>query len=139
MDNDIILVINSGSSTIKFSNYHCKDTLDLIHEGEIEVLNDHQLALVTLFNHLEQSLKSFNLKAVGHRVVHGGRDFFAPVKVTEQVFEQLSQLIPLAPFHQKNNLIAIEMLTNDLLIGHGSRGHRHGCYRSHYFNQSRQP
>ncbi len=110
MKNEIILIINSGSSSIKYSTYHCQSSLEVIHQGEIEVTGDPALALEKLLNNLEHSIESFSLKAVGHRVVHGGRDFFTPVKVTETVFKQLSKLIPLAPYHQKDNLLAIEII-----------------------------
>jgi acetate kinase len=48
-----------------------------------------------------------NIKAVGHRVVHGGRDFSKPVLVTDEVLAQLTELEPLAPSHQPHNLGAI--------------------------------
>ena len=47
------------------------------------------------------------LRAVGHRVVHGGADYAQPVLVDDTVFAALEQLIPLAPLHQPHNLAAI--------------------------------
>ncbi len=49
------------------------------------------------------------ISAFGHRVVHGGETFTAPVLVTDEVMEELEQLIPLAPLHQPYNLKLIEV------------------------------
>ena len=46
-------------------------------------------------------------RAIGHRVVHGGPDFDAPILVDEAVLERLERLVPLAPLHQPNNLAPI--------------------------------
>lgn len=48
--------------------------------------------------------------AIGHRVVHGGPDYSAPVAVDANVLRRLEQLTPLAPLHQPNNLGPIRML-----------------------------
>jgi acetate kinase len=45
--------------------------------------------------------------AVGHRIVHGGADFTAPVLITEQVLDKLDRLVPLVPLHQPHNLAAV--------------------------------
>jgi acetate kinase len=50
------------------------------------------------------------LGAVGHRVVHGGMDFAAPVRVDGEVVTRLEKLIPLAPLHQPHNLAPIRAL-----------------------------
>lgn len=50
------------------------------------------------------------LKAVGHRVVHGGTGFHAPVRVTPEILTQLQALVPLAPLHQPHNLAPVRTL-----------------------------
>jgi acetate kinase len=52
----------------------------------------------------------YQLAAVGHRVVHGGVDYAAPVRIDRDVVAQLEQLIPLAPLHQPHNLTPIRIL-----------------------------
>src|ERR1700744_4328431 len=51
-----------------------------------------------------------NMRAIGHRVAHGGRDFAAPVVVTDQNLAALEALTPLAPLHQPHNLEVIREL-----------------------------
>src|SRR4029453_19319714 len=48
--------------------------------------------------------------AVGHRVVHGGAEFVAPVRITAEVIAQLEALVPLAPLHQPANLLPVKAL-----------------------------
>jgi acetate kinase len=55
-------------------------------------------------------VKPDTLVAVGHRVVHGGRDFIAPVRLTAQIVQQLDALTPLAPLHQPHSLAPIRTL-----------------------------
>ena len=50
------------------------------------------------------------LKAVGHRVVHGGTYFSHPTLVTDEVMKKIASLIPLAPLHQPHNLEAIKII-----------------------------
>ena len=50
------------------------------------------------------------LVAVGHRVVHGGRDFTAPIRLTAEIVQQLDALTPLAPLHQPHSLAPIRTL-----------------------------
>ena len=130
---DVILVINSGSSSIKISIFACQKTLSLLYHGEIEHIS--ALPCLTLFNAsheqiIKQTLSSqgteaglrafFNwfehqtepmtLKAVGHRIVHGGKYFTEPTIVTDKAMEKMASLIPLAPYHQPENLEAIQII-----------------------------
>ncbi len=52
--------------------------------------------------------------AVGHRIVHGGDEFVAPVLVTPEVVRQLRALTDLAPLHQPKSLAALEVVTRVL-------------------------
>ncbi|OUD11740.1 acetate/propionate family kinase [Thioflexithrix psekupsensis] len=128
---DAILVINAGSSSVKFSLFSSE--LDLVYRGAItgigteaqfsvknaqgETLTvnplgdaDHQRSFSVLLDWLAQQEDDLDVVAVGHRVVHGGVTFKAPVLVDDAVFAQLSALIPLAPLHQPHNLSPIRVL-----------------------------
>ncbi len=74
---------------------------------------DHHHAFESIFTMLSESgvLSSINeLDAVGHRVVHGGSVFNAPVVIDTEVIDTIRTLIPLAPLHNPANLEGIEIL-----------------------------
>ncbi len=129
----VILVINSGSSSIKFSLFACQQKLNLLYHGEIEALfespcltilnathaqifkkkiasHGHESGLRTFFDWFEQQSVSMTLIAVGHRVVHGGMYFFHPTLVTDEAMSVMSSLNSLAPLHQPHNLEAIKII-----------------------------
>lgn len=127
----LVLVINSGSSSIKFCFYRSENkTLHRLYKGRIEKIgtatqfivenqdgiestklsdiNNHYAALSYLIEWLQDTLdKDYDL-IIGHRVVHGGTEFKSAVRITPTVLAQLQKLIPLAPLHQSNNLAAIQ-------------------------------
>lgn len=132
---DLVLVINAGSSSIKFSLFQVTgDDFDLMLGGQLEALYTAPALVVrdaagTLveehrwdqaFGHaggvthlaavLRQRLGSQRVAAVGHRVVHGGPDYSAPVRLTQEVIERLDRFVPLAPLHQPHSLAAIRAL-----------------------------
>lgn len=130
---EVILVINSGSSSIKFSLFVCEQELNLLYHGVIDSIFDspclmvfnakhirivtqnisskgHEAGLRKFFNWFEGLPDPISLKAVGHRVVHGGMYFFHPTLVTDEVMEKIASLIPLAPLHQPHNLEAIKII-----------------------------
>ena len=132
--NKLILVINSGSSSIKFSLFSCQKELNLRYHGVIDSIFEspymsifnakhnkiltqnitakgHEAGLRTFFNWFEQLPDAVGLKAVGHRVVHGGMFFLQPTVVNDEVIEKITQLIPLAPLHQPHNLEAIKIVS----------------------------
>lgn len=112
-----ILVLNAGSSSLKYSLFAGDDS-DLVDHGVIEKLGeskdrDHHFAL----KQVEASLKEKNLAAnlgdcdaVAHRVVHGGEDFHQPVVVTPNVIEAIDSLAQLAPLHNPANLLPIQII-----------------------------
>lgn len=106
---EMLLVINSGSTSIKFSAYLCESSLDLIKRDEFELNTDHEHIFNTLFDSIDALKNQYELKAVGHRVVHGGNDFYQPVRITDAVMEKLFTFVPYAPFHQPDNLKGIEI------------------------------
>ncbi len=134
---DAILVLNAGSSSIKFSLFLDRDeTLDLLLGGQVEGLyttphfkakdavgamvgerqwaaNEplgHDGAIAYLAGFLRGQLGEHRLVAVGHRVVHGGLDYAAPVRLTAEIVGHLERFIPLAPLHQPHNLKPIRLL-----------------------------
>jgi len=125
-----ILVLNAGSSSIKFA-LSKGDTL--LHSGQIDGLgaeprltlrdikagnsvqrdlaadeaSDHETALATILAHLGEATDQLQVTAVGHRVVHGGPDFADPIVITDDGLDALNLLSPLAPLHQPHNLDGI--------------------------------
>ena len=119
------LVLNCGSSSIKYALISEDnqvritglaenlglDTARIKHKGldgnkqEINIAGgSHKLALQKILDLLEQ----YKPVAVGHRVVHGGREFSAAVKVTPHVLAEVKRLKILAPLHNPANALGIE-------------------------------
>ncbi len=71
-------------------------------------------ALDVLAEWLRAQFTKARIVGVGHRVVHGGTRYFLPTIITNEVMNDLQQLVPLAPLHQPYNLAAIEAVTNRL-------------------------
>jgi len=135
---DSILVLNAGSSSIKFSLFAEHDgELQAQAHGQVEglytaahfVAKDgggkplaehrwpagetpgHAGAMAHLLGWLHSAQgPGARLAAVGHRVVHGGTDFDAPVRVDAGVLHKLERYVPLAPLHQPHNLAPIREL-----------------------------
>jgi acetate kinase len=134
---DSILVLNAGSSSIKFSvqTPAGADTVRTLAVGQIEGIRahthfiakgvdgavlaetrwpdgagpaDHDAALRIISEWLDGFLGDARVLAVGHRVVHGGADYTGPVVITPAVMAKLRELVPLAPLHQPHNLAPIE-------------------------------
>ncbi|MFS8136762.1 MAG: acetate/propionate family kinase [Thermomonas sp.] len=78
--------------------------------GEQGTSLDHDEALAYLMQTVPTMLQGHRICAVGHRVVHGGERFSAPVQVDAEVLGELEALIPLAPLHQPHNLALIRKL-----------------------------
>ena len=137
-----ILTINAGSSSIKFALFELNGGLrqkptvsgqidgigasaKLIakdpggkHEVALDLVGgqetQHQTSLNFLLKWLRETQKGWNLAAVGHRVVHGGELFSAPIAVDREIVEKLEQFNPLAPLHQPHNLNGIRAIANIL-------------------------
>ncbi len=123
-----ILVLNAGSSSLKFAAFGAGSGAALTRsaEGEIEIAapghaeppgagtsaadrpaRNHEEALERAFARLDADAPEAPLAAIGHRIVHGGERFATPVRVDERVLTELEALIPLAPLHQPHGLAAI--------------------------------
>ncbi|MEY8198320.1 MAG: acetate kinase [Colwellia sp.] len=125
-----ILVINCGSSSVKFSlikplsgetllsglaeclqTFDAKITIKLNGEKQSYKLPDpfnHQTALCVLVEQLQQLDLVKNIVAIGHRVVHGGEKYSQPTLITQDVEQAINQLAKLAPLHNPANLIGIK-------------------------------
>jgi acetate kinase len=129
-----LLVLNAGSSSLKFSLFTDEQTPRRLLWGQIEALATsphfaaraeggslvaerswpagtalgHEGAIDYLFGWgRESALARQPISAVGHRVVHGGTRFSAPVRIDARVMSELDALVPLAPLHQPHNLAVI--------------------------------
>ncbi|MGS2807245.1 acetate kinase [Nocardia sp. MW-W600-9] len=138
---DLVLVLNCGSSSIKYQLLHpdsadvlaaglvekigeshggrivheCGDR-ELVHEG---VIADHRAGLRRAFEMFRETgidLTTIGIGAVGHRVVHGGEVFWQPTLITDEVLRIIDELSVLAPLHNPANVIGIES-TRELLPG----------------------
>jgi acetate kinase len=130
-----IAILNAGSSSIKFALYTSAEDEELLYRGAIERIGvapslkvkdargelvaeqswpaegfDHRAASRAVLEKGVELAKGAPIAAVGHRVVHGGADYAAPVRVDEGVIEALARLAPLAPLHQPHNLAPIRAI-----------------------------
>ncbi|MER7207376.1 acetate kinase [Streptosporangium sp. NPDC000239] len=111
-----VLVINSGSSSVKYALLAGEDRLA---SGIVERIGepgspvaDHGAALDIVADELAGQglgIDSPELTAIGHRVVHGGTDFTEPTLITDEVTAMIEELVPLAPLHNPGNLAGIEV------------------------------
>lgn len=129
-----ILALNAGSSSIKFGLFEI-GRQGPIARGEIEGIGtaphfiarddrgavigerrwpeasvDHEALLGGLLEWVDAHLGADTLVAVGHRVVHGGRDFTGPVLLDDKVLAALDLLTPLAPLHQPHSLSPVRAI-----------------------------
>jgi hypothetical protein len=128
-----VLVLNAGSSSLKFSVYDTRDdrSLDAGVHGQIDSLHvaprltvvdahgvlladravarpGHHAAIEALHAWFADHVgREAAFDGVGHRVVHGGPYFTAPVRIDARVLETIASLAPLAPLHQPHHVDAI--------------------------------
>jgi acetate kinase len=106
MSDDAVLVVNAGSSSIKFAVYD--EALRRLFHGHVELTSaGHEAAIAAALARIEAQKPGWSLVAAGHRVVHGGDRFSAPTRISPDVLRKLEALCPLAPLHQPHNLAAI--------------------------------
>ena len=102
----MILVMNSGSSTIKMALLDSE--ANILREAAAESGDDMALAMHRLLDELLAGTTE-NITAVGHRVVHGGERFIAPTLLNAAVIAEIDSLSYLAPLHNPANLLGIRM------------------------------
>ncbi|MHB1215963.1 MAG: acetate/propionate family kinase [Thiobacillus sp.] len=134
--NNALLILNAGSSSLKFAVYRgtVADDLQAVYRGVIEEIGrnarfrvlqapnaisrddqavtaeNHEQALQRLLEWIETRHPGMAFQAAGHRVVHGGANYIHPVRVDAAVVADLEKLIPLSPLHQPHNLAGIRAL-----------------------------
>jgi acetate kinase len=118
MADRVVLVLNSGSSSLKYQLIE-PDSSESLAEGVVEkigepssLVTDHGVALRVAFEELSEDgidLKACGLVAVGHRVVHGGAVFYRPTLVDDAVIAELKHVSMLAPLHNPPAVQAIEV------------------------------
>ena len=141
---DALLILNAGSSSIKFALFPLADEIPQqpLMSGQIDgigakphlkakeahgkVLDDadlkldgpaehqHKAAMAYLVEWLHAHEAGWRIAAVGHRVVHGGERFSAPIQLDDATIDALRQFIPLAPLHQPHNLSGVDALRTAL-------------------------
>ncbi len=133
---EAILALNAGSSSVKFALYearatgpallfkgildrHADDSHFVIKDAVGNSVQDEKPAPPStskadlasiLLERIEPLLDGRKLSAVGHRIVHGGPDFSAPVPITAEIIRRLEQLTPFAPLHQAAGLDSARQL-----------------------------
>ncbi|MGZ9092114.1 MAG: acetate/propionate family kinase [Rhodoplanes sp.] len=130
-----IAVVNAGSSSVKFAVFDAPAETSLRLKGQIEGIGvtpraklsdaqgkgllqedlqpdgfDHAAATQTMMRIAAPWLEGRDISAVGHRVVHGGCEYAAPLLLTDEIIERLATFIPLAPLHQPHNLAVIRAI-----------------------------
>jgi hypothetical protein len=101
-----VLVINSGSSSVKYQLIDTEASLALAM-GKIERLSGAETYRLA-FGDVEKAVSGHRIDAVGHRVVHGGALFSMPHLIDDGVFAAIESCIPLAPLHNPANLAGIK-------------------------------
>ncbi|WP_299352696.1 acetate/propionate family kinase [uncultured Shimia sp.] len=122
-----ILVLNAGSSSVKYGVFRAEAGNELLMKGVIERIGagaelregerheklplsetaGHVDVLQWLATDLSGRIGNIEVVAAGHRVVHGGQEFDHSTLITADVIEQIRLLSPLAPAHQPHNLAGI--------------------------------
>ncbi|MGD9656439.1 MAG: acetate/propionate family kinase [Methylocystis sp.] len=129
---DLVVTLNAGSSSVKFALFAAAaDWPQLMVVGavdgigakprfRVDVVDEkaserklaakltHRKAIAEIFKWIEVAYPTATISAIGHRVVHGGLRFSAPVIVDAETLAALRAFIPLAPLHQPHNLAGIE-------------------------------
>ena len=100
-----ILVINSGSSSLKYQVIDVDSDQSLL-SGTIERVESHETAFSQMLEKLKES--KITPVALAHRVVHGGDKFSKPAVINKEVENAIEELIPLAPLHNPGNLAGIQ-------------------------------
>ena len=122
-----VLVLNAGSSSLKYQlvvpetgEVQAKGLVERIGEAGSPVADHHQAmqAMAAELRTAGIDLASAGLRAVGHRVVHGGPDFSDPVILDDAAVAEIRDLIPLAPLHNPGAVEGIEAARAQFDIPH---------------------
>lgn len=127
-----LLTINCGSSSVKFAIFRLDNNIEPLLRGNVTEIGkaqghssassadsatlwdtkigckDHGLAIEHILNQLEDNAELWRISLVGHRIVHGGPDFVAPIELDAKSEADLDRLTRLAPLHLPANLAGID-------------------------------
>ena len=131
----MIAVLNAGLSSIKFALHEAATNGPASLRGQIQGIGskpslavrnaaseilaeqswpaegfDHSAATRAVFETITGLIGGKRVAAIGHRVMHGGMSFDAPVRIDAQILAELERCIPLAPLHQPHNLAPIRAI-----------------------------
>jgi acetate kinase len=122
-----VLVLNAGSSSLKYqlvvpetAEVRAKGIIERIGEAGSSIA-DHDAAVRAMEDELTTFGVDFDtvgLRAVGHRVVHGGPDFSDPTIIDDHVLDEIKDLIPLAPLHNPGAVSGIEAARAEFDVPH---------------------
>ena len=122
-----VLVLNAGSSSLKYQLV-VPETAEVRAKGLVERIGepgspvaDHGAAMRAMTKDLAAAgvdLDTVGVRAVGHRVVHGGPDFTDPTIIDDKVLEEIKDLIPLAPLHNPGAVSGIEAARAEFDVPH---------------------
>jgi acetate kinase len=122
-----VLVLNAGSSSLKYQLV-VPETAEVQARGIVERIGepgspvaDHAAAMQTMAKDLADAgvdLDTVGVRAVGHRVVHGGPDFTDPTIIDDKVLKEIKDLIPLAPLHNPGAVSGIEAARAEFDVPH---------------------
>ena len=130
-----IAVINAGSSSVKFALFDASSSTDALFRGQVEGIGvsphlrvrnaagevlvehswnadgfDHDAATREILTTAQRLISGTPVIGIGHRIVHGGMKYDAPVRLDAAVLNELAEFIPLAPLHQPHNLAPIRTI-----------------------------
>lgn len=127
-NNKTILVLNTGSSSLKFSLIQADDQKVVFsgladklgnndatitfktEEGKVEhplQPGNHKKAVAEIFSFIDKKGLKDSIIGIGHRVVHGGEKFKSSIIIDEEVLAAIEACVPFAPLHNPANLIGI--------------------------------
>jgi acetate kinase len=122
-----VLVLNAGSSSLKYQLV-VPETAEVQAKGIVERIGepgspvaDHAAAMQAMAKDLADAgvdLETVGVRAVGHRVVHGGPEFTDPTVIDDMVLEGIKDLIPLAPLHNPGAVSGIEAARAEFDVPH---------------------
>jgi acetate kinase len=122
-----VLVLNAGSSSLKYQLV-VPETAEVQAKGIVERIGepgspvaDHAAAMQAMARDLADAgidLDTVGVRAVGHRVVHGGPEFTDPTVIDDKVLEEIKDLIPLAPLHNPGAVSGIEAARAEFDVPH---------------------
>lgn len=127
-----VMTVNGGSSSIKFALFENEEPLRRVLAGRLEGIGlpqgrfmvkgeaaadnfsrpiavpDHDAAVNTLMDWVQERIEHGELAAVGHRVVHGGPKYWEPQQITPEIIAELHQLSPFDPEHLPEEILLTE-------------------------------